>query len=299
MSVPSSVRVVASSALCALVVLAAPDAPARAGQAPALDRLLATAAARVAEYGQGMSNVVAQEDYQQVVREVPIRWRRTRADMLVFDVAGNGWWVPFRDVFEVDGQPVRERDDRLARLAAVFSSNADAVAQARIISEESARFNLGGFGIGLHRTINTPMTALMFLTTIHQPQSTFSLDGAEVIAGVTCRVVRFTEVREPSLIESLDGTVQAGGRFWIEPMSGRVMRSELLAVTTLATDRTRLVRGRITTTYAEEGRLGIWVPVRMDEHYEVVRGPTKGTIDGRADYSNFRRFGVSTSEQTR
>jgi hypothetical protein len=78
-----------------------------------------------------------------------------------------------------------------------------------------------------------------------------------------------------------------------------ILRAELLAVTTLARDRTRLVRGRITTTYAEESRLGIWVPVRMDERYDVVRGPVKSAIDGRADYSNFRRFGVSTSEQTR
>lgn len=298
MSVPASVRAKAASALCALVILATPDASVRTGQAPVLDRLLAMAAAHVDEYAHGMSNVVAQEDYQQIVRDVPIQWRRTRADMIVFDVAGNGWWVPFRDVFEVDGQPVRERDDRLARLAEVFSSDADAVAQARVISEESARFNLGGFGLGLHRTINTPMTALAFLTA-GKPRSTFSIDGTEAIGAVACRVVTFTEVREPSLIESVDGIVQAGGRFWIEPVSGHVLRAELLAVTTLARDRTRLVRGRITTTYAEDGRLGIWVPVRMDEHYEVVRGPIKGAIDGRADYSNFRRFGVSTSEQTR
>jgi hypothetical protein len=299
MSAPSSVRAMASSALCALAMLATPDVIARMGQTPALDRLLAMAGAHVEQYTRGMSNVVVQEDYQQIVRDEPIQWRRTRADMIVFDVAGHGWWVPFRDVFEVDGQPVRERDDRLARLAEVFSSNADAVAQARVLSEESARFNLGDFGLGVHRTINTPITALAFLLAANQPRSTFSVDGTEVIDGIACRIVTFTEVREPSLIESLDGIVQAGGRFWIEPVSGRVLRAELLAVTTLALDRTRLVRGRITTTYAEESRLGIWVPVRMDERYDVVRGPVKSAIDGRADYSNFRRFGVSTSEQTR
>ncbi|MCC7043512.1 MAG: hypothetical protein IT183_06600 [Acidobacteria bacterium] len=293
------VRALASSALCALAMLATPDVIAGTGQAPGLDRLLAMAAAHVEQYTRGMSNVVAEEDYQQIVREDSIHWRRTRADMIVFDVAGNGWWVPLRDVFEVDGQPVRERDDRLARLAEVFSSNADAVAQARAISEESARFNLGGFGLGVHRTINTPMTALAFLSAVNQPRSTFSVEGTEVIDGIACRVVTFAEVQEPSLIESLDGIVQAGGRFWIEPVSGRVLRAELLAATTLARDRTRSVRGRITTTYVEEGRLSIWVPVRMDEHYDVIRGPVTSAIDGRADYSNFRRFGVSTSEQTR
>jgi hypothetical protein len=291
------VRAMASSTLCALAMLATSDVIAGTGQAPALDRLLAMAAAHVEQYARGMSNVVAQEDYQQIVRDDPIQWRRTRADMIVFDVAGNGWWVPFRDVFEVDGQPVRERDDRLARLAEAFASSTDAVAQARVISEESARFNLQGFG--LSRTINTPMTALAFLSAVNQPRSTFSVEATGVINGVACSVVTFTEHRVPSLIESLDGTVQAGGRFWIDPASGHVLRSELLAVTTLTRDRTRRVRGRITTNYTEEGRLGIWVPVRMDEHYDVVRGPVTSAIDGRADYSNFRRFGVSTSEQTR
>jgi hypothetical protein len=243
-----------------------------------LDRLLAMGAAHVAEYGRGLSNVVAQEDYQQIVRSDPIQGRRTRADMIMFDVTGDGWWVPFRDVFEVDGRTVRERDDRLARLAAVFTSDADAVAQARVISEESARFNLGGFDVS--RTINTPMTTLAFLAAANHSRSTFRVDGTDVIGGVSCSVVSFTETRAPSLIES-------------------VLRAELQAVTTLIQDRGTLVRGRIVTTYAEHARLGIWVPVRMDEHYDIVRGPVTRAIDGRADYSNFRRFGVTTSEQTR
>jgi hypothetical protein len=262
-----------------------------------LDRLLAMGAAHVAEYGRGLSNVVAQEDYQQIVRSDPIQGRRTRADMIMFDVTGDGWWVPFRDVFEVDGRTVRERDDRLARLAAVFTSDADAVAQARVISEESARFNLGGFDVS--RTINTPMTTLAFLAAANHSRSTFRVDGTDVIGGVSCSVVSFTETRAPSLIESVEGTVEAGGRFWIDPVSGRVLRAELQAVTTLIQDRGTLVRGRIVTTYAEHARLGIWVPVRMDEHYDIVRGPVTRAIDGRADYSNFRRFGVTTSEQTR
>jgi hypothetical protein len=216
--------------------------------------------------------------------------------MILFDVSGTGWWVPLRDVFEIDGGAVRERDDRLARLAEAFSSDANALAQARVISEQSAEFNLGDFA---HRTINTPLTALMFLTVAHQPASTFSLGGTQTIGGVGCRVVSFTEVRVPSLITSFDGTVQARGSFCIEPESGHVLRSELFAVTTLARDRTRSVRGRIVSTYAADNRLDIWVPVRMDEHYDVIRGMDRTTMNARADYSNFRTFGVSTSEENR
>ena len=235
-----------------------------------------------------------QEDYQQIVRDVPAFTRRTRADMILFDVTGNGWWVPFRDVFEVDSQIVRERDDRLAQLFQAWS-DPDAMAQARAISEESARFNLSGFGISIARTINTPMTAFAFLTATNQARSTFSLGGIESVDGVRCRIVSFTEHAVPSLVESTDGTVQVAGRFWVDEASGRVHRSEFTATTVLRRDRARSVRAIITTTFAEDARLGVWMPVRMDEHYDVSRGGTRGVINGRATYSNLRRFQVTTS----
>jgi hypothetical protein len=77
---------------CALALLAVTSTSVRATQTPELDRLLTLAAARVETFGRAMANVVAQEDYQQVARDVPIITRRTRGDMAVIDVAGNGWW---------------------------------------------------------------------------------------------------------------------------------------------------------------------------------------------------------------
>ncbi len=296
MSAGIPVRAAVASVLAAVVLASMPDAGVRASMQEdvALAPILARAAAAVEADTQALAGLVMQEDYQQIVRDRPAVTRRTRADMILFDVTGHGWWVPFRDVFEVDGQAVRERDDRLAQLFQAWSTP-DALAQARAISEESARFNLSGFGIAIARTINTPMTAFAFLTAADQPRSTFSLGGIESVRGVRCRVIAFTEHAVPSLVESTDGTVQAGGRFWIDEASGRVHRSEFTAVTVLARDRARSVRAVIITTFASDARLGVWMPVRMDEHYDVSRGGTRGVINGRATYSNLRRFTVTTS----
>lgn len=283
----------ALTAGCALAFLAATSTSVRAVQAPELDQLLTLAAARVDTFGRSMANVIAQEDYQQVARDVPIITRRTRGDMAFIDVAGNGWWVAFRDVFEVDGQPVRDREERLSRLLATFS--ADSLDQAIAIADESARFNLSAFGVFVDRTINTPMATLMFLRAVNQSRSTFRLEGSEEIDGAACKWVAFTEESKPSLIESIRGAVR--GRFCVEPQTGRVVQSVLQAEGALNRDLTRSVHAHITVRYAEEPQLRLWVPVRMDEVYEV--NPGRRTINGRADYSTFRQFGVSTSETAR
>jgi hypothetical protein len=59
------------------------------------------------------------------------------------------------------------------------------------------------------------------------------------------------------------------------------------------------VQSTITTTFGRDARLGIWMPIRMDEHYDVSRGPSKGVINAWATYSNLRRFDVSTSQDFR
>ena len=65
-------------------------------------------------------------------------------------------WVGYRDTFEVDGQPVRDRDERLQRLL-----RSGAVGQAKRIAEENARFNLGEDLIS--RTVNVPTFAFELL----------------------------------------------------------------------------------------------------------------------------------------
>jgi hypothetical protein len=76
--------------------------------------------------------------------------------------------------------------------------------------------------------------------------------------------------------------VEVRGTFWIEPATGRVLKSELRT----GEGNRRRIRAVITVTYAPNERLLMLVPVSMDETYAFK----SIHITGTAMYSNFRRF---------
>jgi hypothetical protein len=264
------------------------EASARQTPGPAsLQTVLQRAGEYVITYERGLSTIVADEEYMQTSSELAdsmarAKTRRLRSDVLT--VRGEaGQWIGFRDVYEVDGQPVRDRNDRLARL--FLEPHADALTLADRIATESARFNLNP---GLSRTINLPLLALQFLRPLNQPRSEFKTAGTKVIAGKTTIVVTFQERATPRLIQTNDNAA-ATGRFWIEPESGRVLETELFISTSR---RPYAVTALIHVAYGEDQRLNFWVPLSMTERY---RG-SPGLIEGRAVYSKFRKFGVTTDE---
>ena len=75
------------------------------------------------------------------VDTVRARHRDLRSDFLMVKSPETSALVPFRDVLEVDGQPVRDREARLAKL--FLGAPADVMAQAERIGDEGARYNLG------------------------------------------------------------------------------------------------------------------------------------------------------------
>ena len=99
---------------------------------------------------------MAQEDYEQRVLS-EARVRRLRSDMLILAVEHAGW-VELRDTFEVSGNRVRDRDERIAKL--FMKPNPDAIEQAKRIASEGARFNMSPRMFPLNRTLNVPLTAL-------------------------------------------------------------------------------------------------------------------------------------------
>jgi hypothetical protein len=291
----SATRTRSVATVVAAALLAVAPGVLDARQAPAPE-ILAKAAAHVQRFIAGMSNVVAVETYEQAqqingMRNVALSTRQTRADLLVLPIGASGW-AAFRDVYEVDGRRVRDRGERLTALLTHF--DAESAEQAVAISDESARFNLNpGF---VDRTINTPMTALMFLQAENLARSSFSADGRATIGKVACEIVSFVEQRTPSLIQS-PYAITVRGRFWIEPETGAVLRSELRANAALNANDTQTVRAIVTVNYTPEPKLGIWVPASMDETYDVgVSGQiTRGqSLTGHAEYSGFRTFGVTT-----
>jgi hypothetical protein len=189
--------------------------------------------------------------------------------------AGRTLWLAFRDVVDVDGRPVRDREERLQRL--FRAPPADALAQARAIAFESARYNIGD----VVRTVNVPTLALEFLEPPAQTRSRFRKVREELVDGVRAWVVSFEERAKPTRIRTTTAQdVKTKGLVWIDPDTGRILKSEL---------DPQLQRGltaRIATAYAADRRLGLWVPVEMTEVY----GMESRTLTATATYTNFRRF---------
>ena len=95
--------------------------------------------------------------------------------------------------------------------------------------------------------------------------------------------ISYEERDRPTLIRIPDGKdVVSRGLFWIDPMSGEVVRTELR----LGENRRGRVRSTITVHYARIDKFDLLLPVAMLERY--LTGSTQ--IEADATYSNFRRY---------
>ena len=285
-----------------LVVLALMLAPlASRAQEPSVADVLARATDYVDAFYDQLSGMVAEERYEQRARTPvtigfggdPNRRRVLRSDFLLIRPEGEDRYYGFRDVFEVDGRAIRDRQERLTRLFLDPSLSADR--QIRGVRMESARYNLGG----VERSLNTPTYALRFLHASYKPRFAFErvtdtsprlgLDPPADIDGVW--VLRYTETWPTTVIHGRDGrNLPAKGRFWIEPVTGRVLVTELI-IDDAAVDAT------ITVRYEVDDTMGHLVPVEMRERYDNHREGSR--IDGTATYGRFRRFQVHVEESSR
>src|ERR1700683_932548 len=264
------------------------------GQKPDLPALLAGAASYLDVYEQKFSAIVAREDYELAMLSGVTGTRGTgfpptprtvlrklRSDLMLLNL-GPGEWVQFRDVYEVDGKPVRDHDRRLeALLAKPASGVLDA---GRKIADESARYNLG-----VQRNFNVPTMALAYLARQNKARSAFTVKSHETIEGADLTIVEFKETAHPGLIQTSSGEVTTNGRFWIAPQSGAVVRSELNCRIDggRRLSSSAWVEGTVTVNYKADPA----VPVKMDEQY---RRDTGETDTGHALYADFRTFTVDT-----
>jgi len=260
---------------------------AREPTALALDTLLQRAAAYVSSYEAQFATVIGEEQYRQHYTEqrsndaesfsarsvTAIRTLRSELSLSWFpDLPG---WFGLRDVIDVDGKPVTDRDRRLASL---FLEKPNGKLLKRALAE-SSRYNLGT----IKRNFNVPMVALQFLESGVASRFQFEETDREWLDDVPVRVVRYQEHGHPTLI-LLNGEQDAlaHGRFWIEPDTGRVLKTELV-IGNADSDI------RISTWYAPDARLDMLVPVRMTESYDHMKR-VYDAIECDATYTNFRRF---------
>jgi VWFA-related protein len=268
--------------------------PARAPEPPSgREAEFQLAMARLADYVDAYerqySGLVAEEEFRQSTRG---KNARLRSDYLLVKPEQSAEWISFRDVYEVDGVAVRDRDDRLKRL--FLQTGIDISVQLQAIRDESARYNLGI----VERNINVPLFLLRFLQPENRPRFRFRLTGSRSVAGVEAWRIEFDERVVPTIITDLrGGDVRAKGWFLVDQTTGAIVESVLRIEESGST-------GEIRVSFRHDPMLGMWVPAEMTETYQALTqrslsgAPRAETIvEGTAKYTNYRRFQVKTEEK--
>src|SRR5215475_2775332 len=138
------------SAILALASIAI--AVVAADERPPLQAILSNVTDYVVRFENTIQGIVAEENYVQDADKSDrpfVTHRELKSDLLLIRSEGNDFgYVQFRDVFEVDGDAVRDRSDRLTKL--FLDPSMSARRQAAVIMSESARYNIGS----VERNIN-------------------------------------------------------------------------------------------------------------------------------------------------
>jgi hypothetical protein len=263
-------------ATCLLLVLLTTRAPAQdATLTLVLDRLHQY----LRNYAQVVPATIATERYTQRVG----RYERVEleSEFGIVQVPDNPQWLGFRDVIKRNGEAIEGRDERLA---ALFENlTVSAIEQARRISDESARFNIGP----LRRSINDPALVLELLDGRNAQRMQIQKVREVTTQNVPAWIVRFRETGRPTLVRSSSlGDVPANGQAWIDPSTGRLLQVQ---VTIGAISG---VRCEVDVTFEKAPEIEFSVPARMIERcYDGAF-----VQEGDATYNNYRKFTVETRE---
>ncbi len=242
--------------------------------------LVSAASAYVADYETKFKFVVADEVYTQTTydkKREQTATRRMTGELFLTFLRADLAWMSVHDFAEVDGKPVGDREDLRALL-----QKGETTSVARRIRSHNSQYNLGGVA----RNINEPTLALLIL----EPGrvKNFAFERTEVIRdGERTRVqLSFKERVRPTLIRNSNGSpMYAKGEITIDAATGRIER------TVIELDDNGVI-AKLTTTYAPEEKVGMWVPVSFDEHYEQTRAERE-LILCESFYTNFRKFDVT------
>jgi hypothetical protein len=196
--------------------------------------------------------------------------------------------VGYRDVFEVDGQPVRARSERMRRL--FETGTPEGQVELGRIAAESARYNIGP----LLRTTNTPSVPLLYLSPAMRPRLHLSSGGRSRREGRELALVEFREDGSPTLVaDSAGRDMPARGKVWVDPESGAIREVEVR----IGERARRVVR----VWFRDEPRMKVLVPQKMWEWYERIPIPGDAwpvDLEALATYTAVKLFTVSTTEES-
>jgi hypothetical protein len=265
---------------------------ARAQKGPALPAVLSAAGDSLVESSRTLGIVTAEEEFiqhdltvgQGTLAPPP---RRLTSDF-VFVGLGRGLVATYRDVYIIDGKPLRDHQNRLLE---TFQKSpvTTAVQQGQELSDESAH----QYVAPNMRMFDDPMVALRFIRKENQDHSTFKLESVKTIDGAQVAILKYNETALPRLIrapENPPGT----GRFWIDVATGAIRQADL----SMSTGSYLL---RVSVTFAKEPTLNLWLPSESYQQLEIsssVVGNNSNrlsdyaghqSLEGRARYSKFRQ----------
>jgi hypothetical protein len=174
----------------------------------------------------------------------------------------------FRDVREVDGKPVREKQDRITKLFLEPFNNA--IRRAQDIHRDGLRNSVD------NGRLMDPLTVIGYLQPEYQSGFRISLGDVAHSLGPDIREINLTPT--PARAKTA-----LPARAWVSEATGEVVKTELRSGFGARAEVT-------TTTFGADPVLKIRVPLEMKD--EVPRG--SDDFIGTATYSNFRRFEVRT-----
>ncbi len=267
----------------AVLVAAAITARGEAGSGPAdspdlsVKSLVAASTKYVAAYEREFAFLLANETYnQQRLRATAlVESRALESEMFLTFLPADDEWVAVRDVLKVDGEPVPARED----LRTLLGSKAEFRGLIAQIVDRNARYN-----IGIRRNFNEPTLPLLLMDDKRVRDVKFERGPVVKEAHATLVTLLFSERGRPTLVRGPEGSMPASGEIVVEAGTGVVRR------TRFELERAG-VKVRLTTSYARDEKLGLWLPSTFTERYET--SPTQELVLCEATYSNYRRFEVN------
>jgi hypothetical protein len=270
--------------IAALAVWALVPPAGAAGGRVSLDEVMRRVSAYVDGYGEKASIIVATERYTQEAHGTAKEpeQREIVSDVAIVRIAALRTWQGFRDVIEVDGVRVTDRDDRLS---AVLMASEGRLDEARRLSDESARYNIGS----IQRNFNVPTAALFFFGSENRGRFKFS---ARTVEPDGSWQIEFRETERPTFIRTPEGrSIYSEGTLWVSPADGVIVRTRLkVEIPPRSGDRNRSGAGVVDVTFHHVDGFDMWLPGAMAETFESRGSGGWQRVEGRATYDNYRRF---------
>ena len=239
--------------------------------------LVKLASTYVEEYEKKFAYLVADEMYEQVVFEGNRdQWRRRRlkSETYLTYLAADAEWIAIRDVLEVEGNKVLDREDLQPLLARAdqIKGLAD-----RLVSI-NARYNIGR----VERNFNEPTLPLLLLEPKRSMHVKFNRKAVAREGDRTWVTLAFAETDGYTLVGGSLGRDPAKGEIELDAATGTIRR-------TLYQLNRNKVKASLETIYTEDPKFELWLPTLLRERYEsTVDG--RQTIECEAKYTNYRRW---------